>query len=83
MDGLKSRLEATFPDAEIKKVVFSTQEIPAVYLSLPHSPQAYASEEYYFFHKGEILAISLNDSDNTSAQKIYNYFLSNFQLIND
>ncbi len=83
LDALKTHLEGTYPEVEVKKVVFSQQEIPAVYLSFPRSPQAYASEEYYFFHKGEILSISLNDSDNASAQRIYNYFLLNFELIND
>lgn len=83
LDSLKTHLEETYPEVEVKKVVFSKGEIPAVYLSFPRSPQAYASEEYYFFHKGEILSISLNDSDNATAQKIYNYFLTNFELIND
>lgn len=83
LDGLKTHLETTYSDAQIKKVVFSKEEIPAVSLTFSRSPQAYASEEYYFFHKGQILSIFFNDSDNDSAQRIYNYFLTNFSLIND
>ncbi|MDH7476084.1 MAG: hypothetical protein QHH09_01265 [Microgenomates group bacterium] len=83
IDALKNHLAETYSGAEVKKVVFSRYEIPAVYLSSGRSPQSYAHEEYYFFHKGEILAITLNDSDNSTAQKIYHYFLSNFELLND
>jgi len=81
LSGLENKLKNDFNDASIKQVVFSAQEIPAVFVSFPRSPQAYASENYYFFHKGEILKISLNDADNNQAQKIYNFFLTNFTLV--
>jgi len=81
--ALENKLKADFPEANIRQLVFSPKEIPAVFVSFPRSPQAYASESYYFFHKGEILAITFNDTDNNQAQKIYNFFLLNFEPLND
>lgn len=80
VDQLKTTLQNTFGNGTtIGKTTFGLNNIAAVKVSFPASPQAYASDNYYFIHNSHIFLISLTDSDKAEAQEIYQYFLDKFK----
>ncbi|MBL7150536.1 hypothetical protein ISS86_01245 [Candidatus Microgenomates bacterium] len=81
IDQLKTHLQNTYGDgATVEKTVFGIDDIAVVKVSFPASPQAYASDNYYFMHAGQNFLISMTDNDKPEAQEIYQYFLDKFKI---
>jgi len=77
---LKTEVENSF-SITATEITFGKNNIPAVLVEHPASPQSYASKNYYFLHNGNTLSISLNDTGNSQGDQIYNYFLNNFETL--
>jgi len=77
IDDLKNQVEALFTTTTTK-VTFGNN-IKGVLMETAQSPQAYATQSYYFIHNGNVLDISLNDTAAASGEPIYQNFLDNFQ----
>jgi len=81
IDQLKTHLQDTYSDgATVEKTTFGIDDIIVVKVSFPASPQAYASDNYYFMHAGQNFLISMTDNDKPEAQEIYQYFLDKFKI---
>jgi hypothetical protein len=78
---VKTYLESLFGGGmTIENTVFGQGMISAVKMSSAASPQAYATESFYFIHKGVVLKINLNDTSATEAKPIYQHFLDEFEV---
>ena len=79
LDTLKTTLAGMFSDYTYTKTTFGKNNIPAVKEYAPGSPQAYSQTSYYFFRNGNVLKLTMMDTDNASSQATYNLFVSNFE----
>lgn len=79
IDDLKNQVEALFTTTT-SKVTFGNN-IAGVLMETAASPQAYATQSYYFISGGSVLSVGLNDTAASEGKPIYQNFLANFETL--